>query len=136
MNRGRLLLGGLVAGLISNISGIGLAAFGLGDALEVLATRITPVDATAGLALVHLTTRFAMGLLTVWIYALVRPRLGPGPRQAALVGLILWFIAYAGYLEGLHLLGVFPRSTLLVIGIWGLAELQMMALAGAWLYRE
>jgi len=79
---------------------------------------------------------FLMGVVIVFVYALVRTRLGPGPKSALIAGLIGWFFVYfyAGILNG-TLFGVPP--TLMAVGlVWGLAEYLIGAIAGAWLYKE
>ena len=72
----------------------------------------------------------------VLVYALIRPRLGPGPKTAVVTALLLWFAIgiYTGIINGI-LLEVPPKF--LMIGIaWGLVEYILGALVGASLYKE
>jgi hypothetical protein len=76
---GRVLAGGLVAGLIINIGesilNVPLAGEELAQALE--ARNLPPVG--GGAIAYFIGMCFLLGILMVWIYAAVRPRLGPGP---------------------------------------------------------
>ncbi|HSA92223.1 MAG TPA: hypothetical protein VLE48_04375 [Terriglobales bacterium] len=135
INTKRVLLGGLVAGLISNVSGLLLAHFFLAGDVRALLERLN-VQLGLGTALLHLGMRFGVGISLVWLYTAIRPRFGPGPRTAALAGLALWFFTYAFSLLGIAPYGLYPASTLVMGAVWGLGELQLAALAGAYLYRE
>ena len=35
---------------------------------------------------------YVFGVVAIWLYAAIRPRYGPGPKTAAIAGLVLWFI--------------------------------------------
>jgi hypothetical protein len=131
----RVLLGGLVAGLVSNVSGILLAHFFLADDVRALLQRLN-VQLGLGTALMHVSMRLAIGLGVVWLYAAIRPRFGPGPRTAALAGLVLWLFTYAFSLLGISSYGLYSERALVTAAAWGLVELQGMALLGAYLYRE
>jgi chromate transport protein ChrA len=79
---------------------------------------------------------FLLGIMIVWVYALIRTKLGPGPKTALMAGFVGWFCVYfyAGVLNG-TLFGVPPF--LMGVGLtWGLAEYLLGAIAGAWLYKE
>jgi hypothetical protein len=136
INFGRVILGGLVAGLVINIGEFLLNEVVFKQQMEEMARRLN-VQAPGGsfIAIAVLIT-FLLGIVIVLTYALIRPRLGAGPKTAVVAGLICWFCiyVYSGILNSMFFgLG----STLVVIGIaWGLAEYLLGALAGGWLYKE
>ena len=35
---------------------------------------------------------FAIGIWTIWLYAAIRPRYGPGPKTAAVAGFAVWLL--------------------------------------------
>ncbi len=79
----------------------------------------------------------AFGILVVWLYAAIRPRLGAGAKTAVYAGLAAWAmgillpnIAFMG-VAGLFPPGLTTMTTALAIVEWVLA-----ALAGASLYKE
>jgi hypothetical protein len=79
---------------------------------------------------------FVLGIVAVWLYALIRPRLGAGPKTAVLAALILWFAIYiyCGVINGI--LFSFPTNALLIGIVWGLVEYVIATIAGAWAYKE
>jgi hypothetical protein len=76
------------------------------------------------------------GVLSIWFYAAIRPRYGPGPKTAVVAGIAIWILAqllpmlYWSQLLGLPTrLVVLNEVTTLVVGV-------AATLAGAWLYKE
>lgn len=136
INGRRVLLGGLLAGLVSNVSGITLAHFVLREDLMALmrAAGISSFPAHVGVQ--HITTRLAIGIAVVWLYAAIRPRFGPGPKTAVYAGLIGWFFAQPISALALSTWGIIPTRVLVVATLWGLFEMTLVALAGAWVYKE
>ena len=82
------------------------------------------------------TLTFVFGILLVWLYAAVRPRLGPGPKTAIKIGVVIWVLAYFGPLVSMGVMGMLPGRLALIGSIWGLVEVPLAAVAGAWMYRE
>ena len=77
MNTARIVLGGLLAGLIMNVSEAALHAGILGAETESLYQRLNappPTSIANPLTLVAVT--FVLGITSVWLYAAVRPRFG------------------------------------------------------------
>ena len=94
INTASVIKGGFVAGLIINISQTVLNIPVVGAQMETaLAARNLPDVGGAAIGM-FVGLCFALGLLMVWLYAAVRPRLGPGPKTAACVGLVIWFLIH------------------------------------------
>ncbi len=136
INWNRVLLGGLVAGLILNLVDFVLNRLILGDrwnaALAVLGVPEMGGAAT-GWAIV---THFLIGIFTIWLYAAVRPRFGPGPKTAAYAGLASWMAFGLIYTVSQSAVGVFPRDLLVVNLLVFLVVAPLAAVAGAWPYQE
>src|SRR5437763_15411116 len=85
MNWKRIVAGGVAAGALIDVveGGLSGALFG-GQFRSELAAR--GLDLSVGpLGAVFFTAwGFVLGFVSVWLYAAVRPRLGPGPRTAVL----------------------------------------------------
>ena len=79
---------------------------------------------------------FVLGVVIVWLYAMIRARFGPGPRTAVIAGVVVWFCVYfyAGLLNS-TLFGM-PLNLLLLGLTWGFFEYVLAALMGASLYKE
>ena len=78
---------------------------------------------------------FFVGIVTVWLYAAIRPRFGPGVKTA-IAGLVVWFFAYLYGAAGMVPMGFFSAKVMTVVTIWGLPEIVIASIAGAWLYTE
>ncbi|MBW3661206.1 MAG: hypothetical protein KY397_06185, partial [Gemmatimonadetes bacterium] len=79
---------------------------------------------------------FVVGLVLVWMYAAMRPRFSPGPRTAAIAGLLGWLLLYAYPFVYNSLVPVFPSDLMLISTVWGLFELPIATVVGAFLYKE
>jgi hypothetical protein len=136
INLGRVLLGGLLAGLVLNVGEFLLNDVVLGPQMrEFFARYGIPEPGGSFLAAAVILT-FAIGIVLVFLYALIRPRLGPGLKTGIIAGLIMWFgiYVYTGVINGL-LFGA-PVNVMLIGLIWGLLEYLLAAIAGAWVYKE
>ncbi len=79
---------------------------------------------------------FLMGIALVWFYAAVRPRFGPGPKTAVFAGLAVWFIVWFLGFGGTLLAGMIPTNAVVITLIWGVFQVPIATVAGAWLYQE
>ena len=136
ISTGRVIAGGLVAGLIVNIGetilNVPLAGAELEQALQ--ARNLPPVG--GGAIAYFVVMCFVLGILMVWIYAAVRPRLGPGPKTAVIVALVAWFMSLVWSGGAQVAMGIMPLKLTLIGLAWGLGEMVIASLAGARLYRE
>ena len=57
-------------------------------------------------------------------------------RSPVIAGLTLWFVAWLLTGASFITVGIFPMGQMVISIIWGLFEVPIAALAGAWLYRE
>jgi hypothetical protein len=132
----RVLLGGLVAGVICNLSGMLLGALVLRDEARALLAAMAHPPSPLRMFSEHVALRLGLGVLTVWLYAALRPRFGPGPKTALRAALFVYLAAYLFTGLLFQELGIYsPRTTAIALA-WGAVEVELMALAGAWLYRE
>ncbi|HEY4661468.1 MAG TPA: hypothetical protein VIG91_08195 [Terriglobales bacterium] len=136
-NRGRVLLGGLLAGLLINISeyvtnGVVLAA-DWGRVMQALGKPAVPSGSAIA---IYNVWGFLVGIAAVWIYAAIRPRYGAGVGTAARAGIAAWGLAV--FLANLanYPSGLFPMRLLVITAIVALVEIPVATMAGAWLYKE
>ena len=133
---GRVVKGGLVAGLIINVGetilNVPLAGEDLAQALE--ARNLPPVG--GGAIAYFVVMCFLLGILMVWTYAAVRPRLGAGPKTAVIVALLAWFMTLVWSGGAQVAMGIMPMGLTLFGLAWGLVEFVIASIAGARLYRE
>jgi hypothetical protein len=135
INWGRVLLGGLAAGLVINVSEAILNGVVARDAFAE-AMKALNLDPEAGSLAVWFVYGFAIGILAIWLYAAIRPRFGPGPKTALMAGVFVWILAYLFPTIAQLNMGMLPTG-LAWLGLnWGLVEVLIATLLGAWIYRE
>ncbi len=136
INIARVILGGLMAGLVINAGELILNFWLLAERMQLAYRELGLPPTGGGTVPVFVILGFGLGLLIVWLYASVRPRFGPGPKTAVLTGFFVWLFAVLWPTLGSGLLGLFDADLLVFIAIWGMFEIVIAAVAGAWLYRE
>ena len=52
-----------------------------------------------GHMLLGLAMYVLVGIATVWLYAAIRPRYGPGPRTAAIAGFVMWLVLFSANVQ-------------------------------------
>jgi hypothetical protein len=137
MNYGRVILGGLLAGLILNVGEFLFNGVIMANAMrEWAASHNFPPEPTPTFFVVATVLTFVLGIVLVWLYALIRPRSGPGPKTAVIAAIIMWFgiCLYCSIIFGLLLQQ--PVNVMLMGIVWCLGEYVIAAIAGAWLYKE
>lgn len=136
INWGRVLVGGVVAGVVMNAFWVANGLLLRGEWQAVMARSGQPVEGEGATAILHLLLPFVSGIAGIWLYAAARPRFGPGPRTAALVGFAHWVVGYAlpGLAWGTTL--PFPKGLLAIWILWALPGIVVATLAGAGLYKE
>jgi hypothetical protein len=131
----RVLLGGLLAGLILNIfeyvlNGVVFAS--QWDAFEKLLGR----QMRPGAIPFFIISSFVAGVGVVWLYAVARPRLGPGAKTAALTGAAYWFFAYAIPSANHVATNLVPGRLTVTVTLILLVGVLLASVCGAWLYKE
>ncbi|HEV7797550.1 MAG TPA: hypothetical protein VGO73_05320 [Pyrinomonadaceae bacterium] len=136
INMGRVILGGLLAGLILNVGEFLLNEKVLGSQMKEYMARHNFPDPGGNFIIIAVALTFVLGIVIVLGYACIRTRLGPGVKTAIIAGLFAWFgiYFYSGIINSV-LFGI-PMGTIVMIIIWGLVEYSLAAIAGAWLYKE
>lgn len=139
INTGRVLLGGLVAGLVMNISEAALHGGVLGQDAAALFRSYQVPDSPNPIYLISLIgITFVVGIAAVWLYAAIRPRFGSGPKTAVIAGLAVWVLTHlwSGFYLGAGFAGLITPKLAWLPVAWGLVEAPVGTLAGAWLYKE
>jgi hypothetical protein len=138
MNIGRVILGGLVAGIVADI-----LAFLVDDVMlakrwaagmSALGRGTSP---TPGQMVWYQVLGIVTGVVAVWIYAAIRPRFGAGVKTAICAGAAVWILGWlvpnAGFMYVPHL---FSAHLTLYTTLGGIVEIVVGTIAGAALYKE
>jgi uncharacterized membrane protein len=137
INWNRVILGGLLAGLIINVIDFLVNTFLLKErwaaAMEALGK---PATMNSPQIIAFLVVGFLVGIMMIWLYAAIRPRYGAGCKTAFCAGSAVWVIGYLLPTITPVVLHIFPRRLMAIGVLVGLVEAVLGAVAGAWLYKE
>jgi hypothetical protein len=138
VNLGRVIGGGLVAGLVMNVVDAVTNGAILGgqwaDETKRLGVDMSQAAQTQSLV-GWVSFDFLCGVTLLWLYAAIRPRYGAGAATAVIAGLAVWFITHLAFaawvFNGLYSAGLVGAST-----VGGLVAAVAGALAGCAVYKE
>jgi hypothetical protein len=132
----RWLLGGLAAGvLIWLIEGLASMLY-MEDMKAAMEPHGLSMEMTAGAFAIASIVSLLAGLTIVFIYAMARARLGPGPRTAVVAGVAFFLGSTLVSILGWSMLGLFPARMLVTWAVVGLVEVVLAALLGGYIYKE
>lgn len=138
INYGRVLLGGLVAGVVANACDFVTNTYLMTGDVQQMAQRLgldQPHLNSGAVAATWIAIDFLYGILIVWLYAAIRPRFGPGPNTAVLAGLVplaaATFVLYGFTEMGIFIMPTFTKGT-----FFSAVTFLLAALAGARIYTE
>ena len=136
INYTKVAVAGLVAGLVVNAG-----EYVLNEV--VLAEAQTEAFDAMGLAVpggreiaIFIAMTFVMTFTMMWLYAALRASLGAGPKTAVCTGVVFWVPAVLGCGTTFAVLGMAPVSMTVIAVVWGLVELPLGAVAGAYFYSD
>lgn len=136
INTGRVVLGGLVAGVVANALDFVINEYLMKEEGADMAQRLNLSEATLqSSVMTWIVVDFIWGLLLVFAYAAFRPRFGPGPKTAIVSGVTLWF-AVCIMFGGLMSMGIFTLPGFIKYSALTLVSSLSASLAGAAIYRE
>lgn len=139
INTGRVVAGGLVAGIIMNVSGFVVQGMLLGPRMMAEMAAVAPalgnMQPGAGEIAGRVATQFIVGIMLVWIYAAMRPRFGPGPKTAMISAFTVWIFGFLFYLDWLYA-GMMLPATYAIVSVVMIVTLGIAGWVGCMLYKE
>ena len=139
MNTKRIVLGGLVAGLVLNIGEAALHAGVLADATTKAYAALNVPLAPDGMAMLQLIgMTFVHGVIGMLLYAsFAAGCCKPGVKLAVEVGLLLWLLSvvYGAIYLGAGYHGLLPANLIWTPVAWGLVEFPLAMVCGSRLYK-
>ncbi len=136
INLGRVLIGGFIAGIIINFGEFILNGVLLEEEMNAAMAALNkpPIDPSMIIWFVLLSFGFAFVL--VWTYAAIRSRFGPGVKTAICASTLCWGLGYLYPNLFFYVTNMFPRHIIILTSAWGLVEVIIAGIAGAWAYTE
>lgn len=139
MNTNKILLGGVVAGVVMNVIDFVINKFILGARMMAESNAFKPgmADQMMGASTMasYIIMDLVLGILLVWTYAAIRPRFGPGMKTATYVALLFWALAGI-FLSGYLHMGMMSQGLWFAFALFGLVNFLVSAWVGAKLYTE
>lgn len=139
MNTKKVLIGGLVAGVVMNVIDYVVNALLLGERMRAESEAFKPGLADqmmGGSAVVtYIVMDFILGFALIWTYAAIRPRFGPGIKTATYAALLFWILAGL-FLSGYMHMGMMSQGLWWTFAFLGLVNFLLSAWAGAKFYTE
>lgn len=137
----RVVVGGLLwAAVYSIVGGLAMFLF-LGREFMLGLERLgRPLELTSDslvfLGVFGVLFAVAWGIASIWFYAAIRPRYGPGPKTALIAAFGVWLLSIAAPLSHLGAFGIAsPRFVALDLPT-ELVAIVAATLVGSWHYSE
>ena len=136
INWGRVVWGGLLAGLVLNVVDAIVYGKWLAPDYAAAMQALGKPGSMSSLIPLFVVLDFVYGIGLLWMYAAIRPRFGAGPKTAVIAGVALWFFVILLHAVGEAPMGLFP-SRLYTIGvIVGLVQYAAAGAVGGYVYKE
>jgi hypothetical protein len=136
LDTSRVLVGGIVAGIISDIFEYVLNGIVLRDQWNTISTSHSLPMVGMNEIVVFNVLGLITGIAAVWAYAAMRPRFGAGPRTAVYAALLIWVVGYVIPNVFQTVSGLVPLNMMLTITVVGLVEIVVATVVGAYIYKE
>lgn len=133
INWRRVILGGALAAVVTNVIE-GLLTVVMREQFEAAMKNMKAP--AGGVMAAHLLWSLVIAVATIWLYAAIRPRYGPGPATALRAGFAVWLFVHATFSLAAGSMELLPKNILLMSLAWSLPQTLVATLAGAWAYRE
>jgi hypothetical protein len=135
INMKNVFTSGFVAGIVINISAIGMVPIIGNEMNTVLENRALPPLSSGAMAYFAIMS-LILGMFLVWFYAAICPRFGPGTKTAVIVSLVVWFLTYFWSNASMVAFGFMPFRLTVIGTAWGLVELLVASAIATRLYKE
>lgn len=130
-----VFLSGVIAGMIIIASAAAMVPVVGNEMDQVLADRGLPPLAGPAMAFFGVFS-LAMGIVLVWLYAVLRAHFGAGNKTAAIASFITWFLAYFFSNAAKAAYGFMPIRLVLIGTAWGLVEVFLAGWIGAHFFEK
>jgi hypothetical protein len=136
INFGRVLIGGLLAGIIINAGEFILNGVLIAEEMNIAMAALNRPPIDPSMIIWFVAFSFGFAIILVWTYAAIRPRFGPGIKTAICASTLCWGLGYLYPNLFFFVMNLFPRDMIILTSIWGLVEVAIAGVAGAWAYTE
>jgi hypothetical protein len=139
INTGKVLIGGIVAGVVMNAVDFVVNMFIVGERMkaetEAFKPGLSDQMMSSNTMISYIVMDFVLGVALVWTYAAIRPRFGPGIKTASYAAILFWILAGI-FLSGYLHMGMMSTGLWFTFAFLGLVNFLLSAWAGAKFYTE
>ena len=139
INTGKVLVGGVVAGVVMNVIDFIVNMFIVGERMKAETDAFKPGLSdqmmSTNTMISYIVMDFILGIALVWTYAAIRPRFGPGIKTASYAAILFWILAGI-FLSGYLHMGMMSTGLWFTFAFLGLVNFLLSAWAGAKFYTE
>jgi hypothetical protein len=137
MNWSRILLAGMLAGMVINTGEYLLHKIILQQGWTDLMQKFKDAaEPKPGQFAALSVAGFVMGVLTVWLFAATRPRFASTPKAVISAAIAVWIPAYCVGLLAPFMLGILPAGLVFPSMAAGIVELTLGASLGGLIYAD
>jgi hypothetical protein len=137
INLGRVILGGIIAGIVADVLGFLVDGVLLAPMWAEQMKKLGHPNYSSTQMIEYNLLGLVCGIALIWIYAAIRPRFGAGVKTAVYSGLAVWVVGVLiPNLGFMWVSGLFGRRLTAFTTLGGLVEIVVAAIAGAYLYKE
>ena len=139
INTGKVVAGGLAAGVVMNAIDYAVNTFVLGERFKTAMDAVNPslsahMNSTSAMV-TFIVIDFLIGLAAVWTYAAMRPRFGAGSGTAIRAAVLIWFLTGMAWYAWC-IAGVMDTTLFAIASVCALVNLGVATLVGAMIYKE
>jgi hypothetical protein len=131
----RVLIGGLVAGITIILISFAMIPV-VGKEMEMALARFNLPPLSGSAMAFFAVESLILGMILVWLYAAMLPRLKQGIKTAIVSASVVWLLAYFFANFAMVVYGFMPLRLTIIGTAWGLFELLAASLIGSRFYRE
>ena len=136
INLGRVVLGGLLAGVVMNVFDWLFYGVWLKNDFAAAMQALGKPGSMDNLVPWFVFLDFLYGIVLVWVYAAIRPRFGAGVKTGVVAGLAVWVLISLLHAMGEAPMGMFPQRLFVLGVVVALFQLPIATAVGAYLYKE
>ncbi len=136
INYGRVLLGGLVAGIVMDAYEAVMNGQLMRPQWAAIMTSLNRPQYVPSQIILFNIVGLVTGFAAAWTYAAIRPRFGSGPRTALIAAALTWLTAKAIVVAYPLISGIYPLQPMAIMLAAQVPEIALGTLAGAWFYKE
>lgn len=136
INSARVLIGGLVAGVVLTGGNFLANELLFADVGAELFERMG-IEVPGGTQIaIFIALSFVIGVVLIWLYAAIRPRFGPGVNTAFIAAMTAWFFASLLASVNFAVLMLISPGQAAIGTVYDLVFFTIAGVAGALLYQE